>query len=390
MKGSYMIVVAAGSGARMGAKVNKVLMRLGHATVLGHSLKAIFKSRCFENVLIVCRTEERPRIDQIAKGALKKGYTLVDGGKERQDSVHNALNLIPESALIIAVHDAARCFLDEKLIRRCVESAQKYGTGIAGRKSVDTVKIISEGKITKTLNRDSVALIETPQAFDAQLLKKAYEKAYEDGFYGTDDAMLVERMGIEPRFVESSPGNVKLTNLNDLEYGRFIFSKRQVERIGQGFDVHAFQEGRDLILGGVKIPYEKGLLGHSDADVLVHAVMDSLLGAAGFADIGRCFPDTDEKYKDINSLILLKKVGEMLVRANCHINNIDVTLMMEQPKIAGYIGEMKKNIADALFICADNINIKATTLEGLGFVGRSEGVAALAGSMITKGMYDEL
>ena len=222
-------------------------------------------------------------------------------------------------------------------------------------------------------------LIETPQAFRAELIRRAYERAREEGFRATDDCALVERLGIRPRLVLHDGENLKLTYKKDLE--RLM---RPQSRIGCGSDAHRLVEGRKLILGGVDIPYEKGLLGHSDADVLVHALMDALLGAAAMGDIGKLFPDSDEKYRGADSLDLLKEVCARLRREGYEIINADATVTCERPKLAPYIDRMRENIARAMGVDASRVSVKATTTEGMGFEGERLGISAAAVAMIAR------
>ena len=377
MTGVYAVLLAAGSGTRMGMSQNKMLLRLGGRSVVLCALKALAESRIFEKIFVVVKDTEREKMQQClsASGIL---YELVCGGKERQDSVKNALDTLPCDAEVVAIHDAARCFTSPVLIRECVQSALAFGSGVAGRYVQDTVKMVDGRDITGTLNRENLVLIETPQAFRVALIKKAYAQAYEDNFYGTDDAMLVERMGERPRLVVSESVNIKLTRPADVAFGEFLMEKRLISCVGQGFDAHRFIKGRPLILGGVAIEYPLGLEGHSDADVLVHAVIDALLGACGLADIGEQFPDTDRAYHNIRSIELLRRVGAMLKQKGAQIQNIDVTVIMQRPAIAPYRERMCNNLACALELDRACISIKATTTEKMGFCGREEGAAAQA------------
>ena len=383
MNGIYAILLAAGSGVRMGAKENKVFLKLAGRSVIFSALNALEKSGLFDKVFVVVRDGEQQRAQEQLAG-ISVPFEFVAGGKERQDSVRNGLNALPEDAEIVAIHDAARCLVEPVLIRKCVESALKYGSGVAGKCVNDTVKCITGHSITGTVNRENLVLIETPQAFNVSMIKNAYDKAYADGFYGTDEAMLLERLGIYPRLVVSDSVNIKLTQPADLDYGDYVMGTKRTMCIGQGFDAHGFLEGRPLILGGVNIESPVGLLGHSDADVLVHAVMDALLGASGLKDIGVQFPDSDNVYKDISSIELLKRVGGMLERLGAEIENIDATVVMERPKISPYRDDMRKNIAHALGIDEHRISIKATTTEGMGFIGRKEGAAAQAVCIVNR------
>lgn len=372
---SYLILVAAGSGSRMGLGFNKVLATLGGKTIIEHTLLSARNSRAFSGVVVAARQDEVGDILTIARKVFPSAK-VVAGGATRQESVAHALDAVPRDADIIAVHDGARCYTASELFSDCIKSAKKYGSGVAAHISTDTVKEVRGDVFVRTLDRSNIALAETPQTFRADLLRRAYSEAEKDGFVGTDDASLVERLGVEVRMVRSLRRNDKITHKKDLAMGEFIFGGGV--RTGQGMDVHAFAEGRELILGGVNIPSEKGLLGHSDADVLTHAIMDALLGAAGLGDIGEHFPDSDEQYKGVSSLRLLAHVGELLSKNGLGIGNIDATLIMQAPKVSPYKDAMAENIARTLGTEVSRINIKATTTEKLGFAGRKEGAAAFA------------
>jgi 2-C-methyl-D-erythritol 4-phosphate cytidylyltransferase/2-C-methyl-D-erythritol 2,4-cyclodiphosphate synthase len=218
--------------------------------------------------------------------------------------------------------------------------------------------------------------VQTPQGFDVALIREAYAAAEGEGFLGTDDGGLAERAGHPVTIVEGSYRNIKITTQEDLP---------METRIGTGFDVHRLTEGRKLVLCGIEIPFEKGLLGHSDADVAVHALMDAMLGAAAMGDIGRHFPDTDDAYKGISSMILLQKVRELIEQEGFRLGNADITIMAQRPKLSPYIEKMRTNIAAVLGMDAGSINVKATTTEKLGFVGRQEGIAAEAVCTINRG-----
>ena len=255
--------------------------------------------------------------------------------------------------------------MSRDVIKAVAEKAGETGAAIAAVPPKDTIRHIEEG----TLDRSRLCCVQTPQGFRMELLKKAFEKAAADGFYGTDDASLVERLGHAVAIVPGEYSNIKITTPEDLTMEM---------RIGTGYDVHKLVEERDLILGGVTIPYEKGLLGHSDADVLTHALMDALLGAAALGDIGKLFPDNDDSFKGISSIELLRRVKSVLDDKGYSLGNADVTVICQKPKLAGYIDEMRVNIAAALETDVDRISIKATTTEKLGFTGRGEGIAAEA------------
>ena len=381
------IILAAGSGSRMKMDTNKVFIKFEEQSAVVRCLKTFEATGLFSDIIVVCRAEERAVMERKAAKYLKGSkYIFCVGGSERQYSVGNALKHVPEDTDIVMVHDAARCFVTERIIRDCAASAIRCGSGVAGIGATDTIKRAKDGVIIETIPRGELAIIQTPQAFARELIVRAYRKAEEDGFLGTDDASLVERITKSVHIVKGSPDNIKLTTRTDLEKGQDIAARQQNSdiRIGNGFDMHAFGEGRRLVLGGVEIPYEYGLVGHSDADVLVHAIMDALLGAARMGDIGGLFPDTDPRYKDIYSIELLGEVGAMLRKYGYRVVNVDSTLIMQKPKIMPYREQMIENIAKALSISRTYVNVKASTTEFLGAVGRGEGAAAQAACILQK------
>lgn len=365
------IIAAAGSGSRMGGDKPKQFLNVDGIPVIAKTYRAFADCDMIDVIYVVtgedmmqqCKNHMVPYLDT---KQLKKFGGIVSGGKERQDSVYNALIAVKEQGGVdyVLIHDAARPFVTGKIIETTVKAAESRDAAIVCVRPKDTIRTVDE-----TLDRRSLMIVQTPQGFRFDLLMNAYEKAYADGYYGTDDASLVERIGVHPALVEGSYANIKLTTKEDLP---------SVTRIGKGFDVHKLTEGRKCIIGGVGIPHKKGLLGHSDADVLTHAIMDALLGAAALGDIGRIFPDSDEQFKDADSIKMLEQVGYMIMEKGYGISNIDATVICERPKISPYVEEMIENIAKALKIDSDRINIKGTTTEKLGFTGRKEGIAAEA------------
>ncbi len=378
MRNTVGIVLAAGSSTRMGQ--NKMQIAIGGRTVLERSLLAFENAVCFDRVIIVCRKQDIGDVDTAANKTLSIPYEIVEGGSERQFSVWNALTRAKD-ADVVAVHDGARCFVDPSVIRACVEKAYETGAAAAGVRAKDTIKVVEEGVIADTLDRDKLVNIQTPQAFRYDLLLSAHRRAGEDGFVGTDDCVLLERMGVSVSFVEARYDNIKITTQEDLMYGRAIAG--QQTRTGTGYDAHRLEAGLPLILGGVDIPFEKGLLGHSDADVLLHAITDALLGAAAAGDIGTHFPCTDE-FRGISSIELLKRTRNIIAERGYEIVNIDSTVVMQQPRLAPYIIEMRKNIASALGIDTEAVSVKAKTTEGMGFEGRGEGVSAMAAATLVR------
>ncbi len=361
------ILLAGGSSQRFGK--NKLLEQLGAKSVIARSYENMVRSGCFDYILLVC-----PQGDEEVFRAQTSGAHIVVGGKDRTHSVLNALDALKQDTKTVAIHDGARPFAPPELFKMCVRSAREHGSGIAGYMCVDTLKYAHDEVITSTLDRTLVAQVQTPQAFDVELLRRAYEHAQEQGISGTDDAYLLELIGHNPRLVSWKGNNLKITYEEDMKQARTMLAPR----IGHGYDVHAFAQNRQLVLGGVGIDHEFGLAGHSDADVLIHALMDALLGAAALGDIGSHFPDTDAAFLDIDSRKLLRHTAQLISKAGYSVGNVDCTLVLQKPKIAPHIPLMRKNIADDLGIDITCVNVAATTTERLGFEGRCEGVSAHA------------
>lgn len=379
------IILAAGSGKRFGSQ-DKVFIELEGKPIFIWSMEAFENTKEIDHIWVVTRKDMYETIlNQKEKFNIKKFEGIVEGGKERQDSVFNALKALPRDTNIVLIHDAARPLIDKSLIRKVLKaiSNSKFDGVIPVVGLTDTIKWIrNNNTIGGTLNRDVIKAVQTPQAFKFKKLIKAYEKAYRENFYGTDDASLIEKFGGTVYAVEGDEKNIKITTQSDLKRiisiikGNSGNSEKLLQslRIGIGYDSHRLIEGRKLIIGGVEIPYSKGLLGHSDGDVLIHAIIDAILGSSGLGDIGRHFPDTEDKYKNISSIILLEKILRILEAHKIRILYIDSTIFAEKPKMSPFIPEMMKNIERYGF----KINIKAKTNEGMGFVGREEGIAAQA------------
>ena len=384
-----VIIAAAGQGKRMGLEINKVFLPLLNKPVLYHSVMAMVTCREVDDIVVVAAADEIQEVkDMMISWSIAKPWRVVAGGSERQYSIANALDAIPKEADIILVHDGARPLIDTDTIAELISAARRYYAAGVAVPVKDTIKLVDEnGFISDTPPRSLLWAIQTPQAFRASLLRRAYSEAAQNGYLGTDDAALVERLGVSVKIVRGSYQNIKITTPEDLLMARAFMQKgseKKMERVGIGYDVHRLADGRNLILGGVHIPYSQGLEGHSDADVLLHAVKDAILGAAAMGDIGRHFPDTDDRYKGVSSLVLLAKVRELIAGRGYTVNNIDATIVAQKPKVAPFIEQMIVNVAGTLEIKTEQVNIKATTTEGLGFAGRGEGIAAYAAASIYK------
>ncbi|MDO4177106.1 MAG: 2-C-methyl-D-erythritol 2,4-cyclodiphosphate synthase [Bacillota bacterium] len=369
-----VIIAAAGQGRRLGAPVPKQYIKIGGEYVIAKTIKAFEDVDEVDYIFVVTNEDYIDLCRSIVKDKdFKKVDRIVPGGKERQDSVYNALqeiNARKPGVSLVLIHDGARPFISEQVIQNVIRETDETGAAVACVAMTNSVRKIGEkGQSSQSVDRADYYSVQTPQGFRKSMLIEAYDKAYDDSYMGTDDASIVERAGYNVKIVDGDYGNIKITRKEDLP---------MENRVGTGFDVHQLVEGRKLILGGVDIPHDRGLLGHSDADVLVHALMDALLGAAALGDIGKHFPDTDDAYKGISSIKLLEHVGKLLEENFYKIGNVDVTVIAQKPKISPYLEEMRDNISGALNLEKSRISIKGTTTEKLGFAGREEGIAAEA------------
>lgn len=377
----YAIVLAGGSGSRMGAGCNKVLLSLHGEPVIVRSVRAL--SAHADGLILVSRKEDMQQMqDELEKAGLCA--TVVPGGATRQASVWNGLCALPSECTHVMIHDGARCLVDSETIMRCKTSAEECGSGVAAIPAIDTIKQVDAHEyVVATPDRSTLRAVQTPQAFRVDLIRSAHERALQDGFLGTDDASLVEHMGQHVRLMLGERRNIKLTTPEDMIMAEaFTASDFPALRVGQGYDVHRLVPDRDLILCGVTVPHTLGLLGHSDADVALHALIDAMLGAMAMGDIGKHFPDTDERYRGASSMKLLERVVELIQEHGAHVTNCDVTIVAQKPKLLPYIPQMRQNVAQALHLPIERVNVKATTTERLAFEGREEGISAQAVCMV--------
>jgi len=313
----------------------------------------------------------------------------VLGGARRQDSVAAGLAEVGDAEIVV-VHDGARPFAAASLFAAVVRAvADGADAAIVAVPLTDTLKRVSNGRVVETLDRSAFALAQTPQAFRRTALGIALATAAERGSTVTDEATLVEELGGSVVVVPSVASNLKLTIPEDLTVAEAIARDRRpvrqpLVRTGIGYDVHRLVSGRRLVLGGVEIPFDRGLDGHSDADALLHAIADALLGAAALGDIGAHFPPSDPAFKDADSLLLLAAVGGLLSAAGYDVVNVDATVIAEVPRLMPYVEGMRAAIAGALSLAVDRVGVKATTNEGMGFPGRGEGIAALAVATVSR------
>ena len=362
-----VIICAAGKGARAGFEKNKLLLPLDGKTVLEKTLDA-FDFPAVDEILVTVSENDCAEITAICANYARTKTVL--GGDTRSASVYNALKTA--SADIVLIHDGARPFVTRSVIEGCIESVKTVGSGVCAVECRDTVAVVKDGKIRSVPDRNGLRLIQTPQGFFRENILYAYERAFEeDTPCYTDDSSVFERYCGSPRICAGARDNIKLTYAED-----FL---PQTVRCGFGIDTHAFGKPQDyIVLAGVKVPSDSGLIAHSDGDVLVHAVMDALLSAAGLKDIGHYFPDTDEKWKNADSMEMLAQVVALVKAEGFAVSNISVAIQAEKPRLAKYIDDMKNALAGALAIDPVRVGISAGTNEGLGYVGEGKGITVNA------------
>ena len=388
------ILAAGGTGSRMAATRPKQLLLLAGEPILVHSCRALLQVANLAEIVVVAPAAHLEECQDVCAAFLTQQQlarlTFTPGGASRQDSVQAGLTRLSPALSLVLVHDAARPLVTVELLKRCLETAYRHGAAIAAVAVTDTLKEVdvASGAIRTTVDRSGLWQAQTPQVVRRDLLDQAFNQAVHNGFQGTDEASLLEHAGMTVWVVAGSQRNLKITRPEDLALAEALLGQDQVKekrqtpcmpmKIGHGFDAHRLVTGRKLILGGVEIDYHLGLAGHSDADVVSHALTDALLGALGLGDIGRHFPDSDPRYKGANSLLLLEKVWKLARERGMRLGNADITIVCQTPKLMPYLATVQENLARSCQAEAEQINIKATTTEKMGYTGRGEGIAAHA------------
>jgi 2-C-methyl-D-erythritol 4-phosphate cytidylyltransferase / 2-C-methyl-D-erythritol 2,4-cyclodiphosphate synthase len=379
------IIAAAGEGRRLGAPLPKQLLDIGGRSILERSVAAFASHPRVDEVIVVLPAAlAAAPPDWLGDSTRLTAVRIVAGGERRQDSVANAFDNVPPGSDVVLVHDAARPFVTSELISRAIDGAAQYGAAIAALPVHDTVKRVASGDpplITATLPRETIYLAQTPQAFRRDVLKAAVALG-RSGAEATDEAMLVEQAGHPVHVIEGDPANVKITTPEDLQRARRGEPSAAAARIGTGYDLHRLVEGRPLIIGGVTVPADKGAVGHSDADVVCHAVIDAVLGAACAGNVGQHYPDTDARWKGASSILLLRDACRHVADRGYAVANVDVTVLLERPRIAPFIAEIRACLAGALGIDPDAVSVKGKTNEGVDAVGRGEAIAAHAVALL--------
>lgn len=373
------IIVAAGTASRYGS--DKVLDEIGGKPAISRSLSTFAACAEVDRIVVVTRPDLVDVMRRVIDAqSLPRDVEVVVGGRRRQDSVAAGLNAAGNAGIAV-VHDGARPLVTVEMIRATIDAIRAGAdAALAAIPVADTLKRSSETGI-ETIDRASLYRAQTPQAFRADQLRSALARAEVEGREATDEATLIEEMGGRVELVPGDERNLKLTVPGDRAILEALVQSSEPERVsrsGIGYDVHRLVAGRPLVLGGVSIPHSHGLEGHSDADVVLHAICDAILGACALGDIGQHFPPSDDAFRGIDSLLVLQRVIELVTAADCRVVHIDAMVVAEAPRIAPHVPAMRERIATAAGLPPSAVSIKATTNEGLGFAGRQEGIAAMA------------
>jgi len=375
------ILAAGGRGQRLGHAQPKQLLEIAGRSILERSVSLLASHPEVDEIIVALPAEIANDPPSFLSQATKP-IRIVAGGGRRQDSVAEAFRAVDERTDVVVIHDAARPFATADLISKTIAAAADAGAALAALEARDTVKQASGGVVQATLDRGSIFLAQTPQAFRRSVLRDALAI----GSDATDEAALAEQAGHRVLIVQGEPTNIKITTPDDVPMAeaiaRHAARPARTGRAGLGYDLHRLVEGRPLILGGVTIPFERGLAGHSDADAICHAVTDAILGAAGAGDIGRHFPDTDPRWKDASSLDLLRRAVQIVGEMGLSVGNVDATVILERPKLAPHVDAMRTRLAEVLGVAIDRVSIKAKTNEGVGEIGRGEAIAVHAIALV--------
>jgi 2-C-methyl-D-erythritol 4-phosphate cytidylyltransferase/2-C-methyl-D-erythritol 2,4-cyclodiphosphate synthase len=386
------IIAAGGRGTRLGAATPKQMLSLGDRTILQRSFDVVDAHHLI-NEIVIALPADLAACPPAYLVSAKKPVRIVDGGSRRQDSVAIAFGQVSTQADVVVIHDAARPLATPDLFSRVIEAAAAGGAAIAALQARDTVKEATAEPglrlVARTIPRDSIYLAQTPQAFTRQVLADAIALGRQAGTAATDEASLAEQAGHPVRLVDGESGNIKITTEQDLKVSNALLGIRDLgfgigslPRVGTGYDLHRLEAGKPLIIGGVHIPHETGLAGHSDADVLSHAVTDAILGAAAAGDIGEHFPDSDPEWRGADSMELLKRAVEIVRAAGWVVGNVDAVVIAERPKLLPHIAAMRANLARAIGIDVSGVSIKGKTNEKVDALGRNEAIAVHAVALL--------
>lgn len=374
------LIVAAGSGSRIGG-VPKQFRSLGGTPVLRWAVDALARHPAVRTIRVVIGRDQREQAAACLKGA--DVGELIEGGSDRADSVRAGLASVEADAVL--VHDAARPFCPPTVVDRLLASLEFFDGAAPVLPVGDTLSRLGQ-LLGDPVDRSGVVRVQTPQAFRLAALRSAYDRW--SGPPPTDETTVLRAAGMKVAAVEGDPALEKITLPADFERAEQWLAGRLTPRTGMGFDVHAFSGEGPVMLGGIAVPHNRGLAGHSDADVLLHAITDALLGAAGLGDIGDHFPPSDARWKGADSSEFLAHAAALVREGGASIDHVDCTIIAEAPKVGPYRLAMRQRIAEIAGLSVDQVSVKATTTEGLGFTGRGEGIAAQAVASIRMGILD--
>lgn len=361
---SSAVIVAGGSGSRMGRP--KQMLPLGGKPVLVRTVEAFLQTPEIKEIVVVTPTENRAELQKRFPGIV-----FADPGKTRLLSVKNGFLKTSAASQLVAVHDGARPLVESAHISACLQAARQYGAAVLAVPVKDTVKVCEDGFVQNTLDRAVLWAAQTPQCYRRPVLAEALEKfGQEEG--ATDESQLVEKLGIKVRVVPSSYKNNKITTPEDLIFAEALLENSVIYRTGFGFDLHRLEPGRKLFIGGAEIPHTKGFLGHSDGDLVLHALCDAVLGALCAGEIGILFPPTDESIKGISSVKIVKKVLEIVRSHHAQIEHIDATIITQEPKIKPHYETVRKSLAEVFEMPLENVSFKSKSHEHVGEIGRGE------------------
>ena len=361
---SSAVIVAGGSGSRMGRP--KQMLPLGAKPVLVRTVEAFLQTPEIKEIVVVTPTENRAELQKRFPGIV-----FADPGKTRLLSVKNGFLKTSAASQLVAVHDGARPLVEPAHISACLQAARQYGAAVLAVPVKDTVKVCEGGFVQNTLDRAVLWAAQTPQCYRRPVLAEALEKfGQEEG--ATDESQLVEKLGIKVRVVPSSYKNNKITTPEDLIFAEALLENSVIYRTGFGFALHRLEPGRKLFIGGAEIPHTKGFLGHSDGDLVLHALCDAVLGALCAGEIGILFPPTDESIKGISSVKIVKKVLEIVRSHHAQIEHIDATIITQEPKIKPHYETVRKSLAEVFEMPLENVSFKSKSHEHVGEIGRGE------------------
>lgn len=361
---SSAVIVAGGSGSRMGRP--KQMLPLGAKPVLVRTVEAFLQTPEIKEIVVVTPSENRAELQKRFPGIV-----FADPGKTRLLSVKNGFLKTSAASQLVAVHDGARPLVESAHISACLQAARQYGAAVLAVPVKDTVKVCEGGFVQNTLDRAVLWAAQTPQCYRRPVLAEALEKfGQEEG--ATDESQLVEKLGIKVRVVPSSYKNNKITTPEDLIFAEALLENSVIYRTGFGFDLHRLEPGRKLFIGGAEIPHTKGFLGHSDGDLVLHALCDAVLGALCAGEIGILFPPTDESIKGISSVKIVKKVLEIVRSHHAQIEHIDATIITQEPKIKPHYETVRKSLAEVFEMPLENVSFKSKSHEHVGEIGRGE------------------